>query len=80
MGEYWWILPPLLYLVLLLAVIRYGRWKTTGRTFLFASMCIIVLIIPFLNPPGSYVNAVLVVLNLSLFFRNIFRSETSSDR
>jgi hypothetical protein len=67
LGEYWWILPVLLYFILLAVVIRRGMWATVGEKIYWAAMCVLILVIPSRPAPSSYVLAVLVVLNLLIY-------------
>lgn len=78
LGEYWWILPPLLYLILLVVLIRRGMWERTGIRIMFATTCLLILLLPSMHRPFSYVMAVLIVLSLLILFREIFKSEVSS--
>lgn len=66
-GEYLWILPGLLYFVLLAVVMRRGMWATLGQNIYWIATCVLVLLIPTKPPPSSYVLAVLVVLNLWIY-------------
>lgn len=58
-----------------------NRWVLTKRT-LFAIDCVIILLIPFMHPPYSYVSAVFVVVSLLIFFRDFSSNyrQTGSDR
>jgi predicted ABC-type exoprotein transport system permease subunit len=67
LGEYWWILPVLLYFVLLAVVMRRGMWATVGQNIYWVATCVLVLLIPTKPSPSSYVLAVLVVLNLWIY-------------
>jgi hypothetical protein len=80
--EYWWILTSLLYVIVLVSTaVILTRRGTAARTFpkiALAVNCGLILFIPTMHPPGSYINAVLVVLNLLIWFRSTFNSESSS--
>lgn len=67
LGEYWWILPVLLYFILLAVVMRRGMWATVGQKIFWITICVLILLIPTKPKPSSYVLAVLVVLNLWLY-------------
>lgn len=67
LAEFWWILPGLLYFVLLIVLMRYGLWEKVGRKVLLAAICIFILLIPSARWAGGYPFAVLTVLNLLLF-------------
>jgi len=79
MREYWWILLPLLYLILLMVLIRQLGPRTASK-IIFATDCVIILMLPtpLMRPPGNYVTAVLVVLTLWMLFRRTFNLEMSS--
>lgn len=64
---YWWILPVVLYFVLLTVVMRRGMWATVGQRIYWVTICVLILIIPTRPTPSSYVLAVLVVLNLGIY-------------
>lgn len=67
LGEYWWILPVLLYFIVLAVVMRRGMWATAGQTIYWITLCVLILLIPTRPTPSSYVLAVLVVLNLWIY-------------
>ena len=71
--EYWWILAALLYVILLVilagVLVRRGTYATTWPKITLAVTCVIVLLIPTMHAPGSYINALIVVINLLLLFR-----------
>lgn len=78
---YWWILPPLLYLIFLGIVIRLGMWPTVGRKILLASICVFILLIPSTRRwAQGYPFAVLTVLNLLVFIWTGNRQATISSR
>jgi len=78
--EYWWILASLVYCILLVVLIRGGMWAKSGPKIVLATLCVLVLLIPSMHAPGSYVNAMLVVLNLLILFRTVFMPGMSSTR
>jgi hypothetical protein len=67
--DYWWVLLPLLYFAVLMVLIRRGLWATVGQMVLVASLCAMILYLPFSRAPMSYVLAVLTVINFLLFVR-----------
>lgn len=79
--EYWWIVASLLYVILLaISIIVLSRRGTGARTWPKIALginCVIILLIPLMHRPGSYINAVLVVFNLLLLFRSSLRSESA---
>lgn len=75
---FWWILTALLYIILFLVFVRYGKWERTGPKFLFATICVLILLIPFMNPPISYFAAVFIVIDLLILVRVNFKPEISS--
>jgi hypothetical protein len=84
-GQNWWILASVAYIVflvvLLVVLTRRRTVHTAWPKVSLAITCVIVLTIPAMHPPGSYLNAVFVVLNLYLLFglfANTFKSEPSS--
>jgi|GEM_PF-1534237 hypothetical protein len=85
LGQNWWILASVAYVVFLVVLlVVLTRRRTAHQAWPKVSLaitCVIVLTIPAMKPPGSYLNAVFVVLNLYLLFgvfRNTFASEPSS--
>lgn len=75
---YWWILAAFLYGILVVVLIRYGNWETIGPKFILATICALILLVPFMHPPINYIAAPLIVINLLLFFRRIFKPKVSS--
>lgn len=67
LGEYWWILPVLLYFIVLAIVMRRGLWATVGEKIHWITLCVLILIIPTKPSPSSYLFAVLVVVNLVIY-------------
>ena len=67
LGEYWWILPVLLYFILLAVLMRRGMWATVGQKIYWVTICVLILVIPTRPSPSSYVLAILVVLNLWIY-------------
>ena len=67
LAGYWWILPPLLYLILFVAIIRCGLWDKVGRKILLAAICLFILLIPSSRWLDGYPFAALTVINLLLF-------------
>jgi uncharacterized membrane protein len=61
--EYWWILP-LLYVVLLLILIRRGMWEGAGRIIVLVVNCVLILLIPTMQRSEGYVMAVIIVVSL----------------
>ena len=80
--QYWWIVTSLLYVtILVITVVILTRRGTVAKTLPRIALvvnCGLILLIPTMHRPGSFINAVLVVLNLLIWFRGIFKSETSS--
>jgi predicted anti-sigma-YlaC factor YlaD len=70
---YWWILPPLLYLILLVVLVRRGMWETTGTKIMLATTCALILFLPFMHRPLSYATAVLIVISVLILFRAIIK-------
>lgn len=58
-----------------------NRWLLTKR-ILYGVDCLIILLIPFIRPPYSYVAAISVVITLAIFFRDFTSSyrEAGADR
>jgi hypothetical protein len=73
---YWWILLPLSYLILLVVLVRRGRWETTGTKVMLATTCALTLFLPFMHRPLSYATAVLIVISVLILFRGIIKPET----
>jgi hypothetical protein len=71
--DYWWILASLLYVLamVIVAVVLSGRgtFERTWPKITLATTCLLVLVIPAMDSPGSYVNAVVVVFNLLVLFK-----------
>lgn len=81
--EYWWILAALLYVILLvvlaLASHRRGTFERTWPKITLVLTCVIIVLIPTMHAPGSYVNAVIAVSNLWVLFRSTFNTAKSSE-
>jgi hypothetical protein len=67
--EYWWILLALLYVVVSLVVMRRGMWATVGQKMILSTTYVVILVLPAMHPPSSYVVAVGAVLNLLIYQR-----------
>lgn len=80
MGDYWWILALLAYCVLLVFLIRRGTWERHGPRIVLVINCAIILSIPFMDRPYSFVTAVVIVLSLAILFRSSFKAEAPSGR
>ncbi len=80
LGVLWWILPGLLYAILLIVVMRRGLWATLGQRIYWIGTCILVLLIPTKPAPSSYVLAVLVVFNLWVYRWSLRRGTFVLDR
>jgi hypothetical protein len=83
LSEYWWILATVLYVILLVIVARVlarrGTFERTWPKIILVLTCVIIVLIPTMHPPGSYVNAVIAVCNLFILFTRFFKSEKSSE-
>lgn len=81
-SQYWWVLASLLYVILAGLVVTRTSDRTR-RNFVFATACVLILLLPTLHPPLSYVQAVLIVLGLLLYrwslHRRPFKSDISSN-
>jgi hypothetical protein len=75
---FWWILAALSYVILFVAIERYGKRGGAGLKFLFGTICVLILLVPFMHPPISYAAAVFIVLDLLVLCRGIFKSEPLS--
>lgn len=79
MLEYWWILPPLLYAALLLILVRRGFWEGAGRNIVLAVSCVLILLVPTMDSPASYVTSVLTVLSLLVLELDKRMNQANSD-
>jgi hypothetical protein len=74
--EYWWILASVIFFILLIMVsrvlTRHGTFESTWPRIGLAINCVVIMLIPTMHSPGSYVNAAIVVINLVMLFRFIF--------
>jgi hypothetical protein len=81
--EYWWILALFLYVTLMVFVALFlsgrGLFERIWPRITLVTTCVIIILIPTMHSPGSYVNAAVCVFNLLVVFRSIFRSEKSSE-
>jgi hypothetical protein len=81
-AEYWWILVVLLYisgLALLMWVLgRRGTLKTTWPKVTLLINCVVIMLIPAMPSPGSYLNAAIVVLNLLILLMGLPKAEKSA--
>ncbi|MGE2690594.1 hypothetical protein [Mycolicibacterium pulveris] len=78
LSDYWWILALLAYCVLLVVLIRRGTWVRHGPKIILAVNCAIILSIPFMDRPYSFVAAVVIVLSLLILFRSSSTAEATS--
>ena len=80
--EYWWILAALLYVILLVILARFlnrrGTFERTWPKLTLATTCVIIVLIPIMHSPMSYVVAGVCVFNVLVLFRTVFNSEKSS--
>jgi hypothetical protein len=74
--EYWWILPTLSYIILLVVLGRHGKCQTANKLVLLAT-CAIILYLPAMHAPLSYFTATAVVVYLLLSSGSIFKTEIS---
>lgn len=79
MLEYWWILPPLMYAVLIIILIRRGMWEGAGRNTVLAVSCVLILLVPTMDPPTSFVIAVLIVISLLTLELGKWLNQKNSD-
>lgn len=74
LSEYWWILASLAYVIALVIVIviftRRGTIATTWPKIVLGINCALILLIPAMHLPMSFIGAVLVVISLLLLFRS----------
>jgi hypothetical protein len=81
--DYWWILAALLYVILLIVVMRVlarrGTFDTVWPRITLAVTCVLIILIPTMHSPLSYVVAVGSVFNLLVLFKGMFKSESSSE-
>ncbi len=88
LSTYWWVLFTAAYVALLIYLARSGIWARHGPKIVLGTMSAIILTIPAMSPPGSYLNAVLVVVNLAILYRGLAgrqdgpqpSGDTASDR
>jgi hypothetical protein len=78
LSSYWWIVAVLAYCVLLVVLIRRGTWVRHGPKIVLVINCALVLSIPFMDRPYSYITAVAIVLSLLIWFRGSFKAEPTS--
>ncbi len=80
LSEYWWI--SLLYVVLLIVVMQVlagrGTFEKTWPRITLAITCAIIILIPTMHSPMSYVAAVISVFNVLVLFRSTFTAQKSS--
>lgn len=71
--EYWWIPASLLCVLamVIVAVVLNGRglFESVWPKMTLATTCLLVLLIPSMESPGSHISAVVVVLNLLVLFK-----------
>jgi hypothetical protein len=76
--EYWWILATLLFVISLAVTVwvsvRRRTFKTTWSKITLAVTCVLIVLIPTLHAPESYLIAVIAVCNLLILFGNTFNS------
>jgi uncharacterized membrane protein len=81
--EYWWIPASLLYVIVLIIVMLVlagrGTFERTWPKITLATTCIMIILIPTMHSPTSYVMAAVSVFNLLTLFRSTFTSERSSE-
>ncbi|MCW2593538.1 MAG: hypothetical protein JWQ86_5965 [Mycobacterium sp.] len=81
--EYWWILAAVLYVILLAILARVlnrrGTFEKTWPRITLATTCVIIMLIPTMHSPVSFVVAGICVFNVSILFRSVFKSEKSSE-
>ena len=73
LGEYWWILPILAYAIVSVVVMRRGLWATAGQKIVLSTIYVLILVLPTMHPPSSYVVAVGTVLDLLIYQRMLRR-------
>lgn len=78
LSSYWWIVAVLAYCVLLVILIRRGTWVRHGPKIVLVINCALVLSIPFMDRPYSYITAVAIVLSLLMWFRSSYKAEPTS--
>jgi hypothetical protein len=81
--EYWWILALLLYIAVLVFVALFlsgrGLFERIWPKITLVATCVIIVLIPTMHAPGSYVNAAVCVFNLLVVLGSIFKAEKSSE-
>lgn len=70
---YWWILFAVLYVILCMVVMRRGLWSTVGQKIMLTTIYALILLVPALHPPASYVLAVGIVVDLLIYQRMLRR-------
>jgi hypothetical protein len=77
MREYWWILPTLAWTILLVVLSLRGKQRLV-QIIAFLTTCVIILSIPAMHSPLSYVTATAVVVYLLLMARVLTKPATPS--
>jgi hypothetical protein len=77
MLEYWWllVLVPLLYVAVGIFLVRRGTGERAKSIYALAPTYVLILLLPFMDPPFNYATAVFLVLNLLLLFGRVFERE-----
>lgn len=70
---YWWILFALVYVIMCVVVMRRGMWSTLGQKIMLTTIYALILLLPALHPPASYILAVGIVLDLLIYQRMLRR-------
>lgn len=70
---YWWILFAVLYVILSVVVMRRGMWPTVGQKIMLTTIYALILFLPALHSPASYILAVGIVLDLLIYQRMLRR-------
>lgn len=70
---YWWILFAVLYVILCAVVMRRGMWSTVGQKIMLITIYALILLLPALDPPSSYIMAAGIVLDLLIYQRMLRR-------
>jgi hypothetical protein len=52
---------------------RRGLWATVGQKMMLSTIYVVILLVPAMHPPASYVTAVGIVLNLLIYQRMLRR-------
>jgi hypothetical protein len=77
MAWYWFVLTAVVCLSLFFLIAKLTS-KRTMQIFVFATICVTILAIPFQDPPVSYLTAVAAVLNLSILIGPLFKRDRPS--